>query len=161
MDGPTGAAYQDKYVREAQTKRAAKQKANSAEAEPPTKKEQEEEDDDADYELRQIREQRLRQLQQSQRERVENIGKGHGQYREVGQDDFLAEVTGSTYVVCHFYHRDFPRCEIMNHHLAILAQRHIETKFIKINAEKAPFFVDKVCSVCSVCSMLFNLFIAL
>eukprot|EP01031_Cornospumella_fuschlensis_P042105 gene42105-51411_t len=32
----------------------------------------------------------------------------------------------------------------MDHHLAKLAARHIETKFIKINAEKAPFFVNKL-----------------
>lgn len=32
----------------------------------------------------------------------------------------------------------------MHHHLQILAQRHIEAKFVKINAEKALFFVDKV-----------------
>jgi len=60
------------------------------------------------------------------------------------QDEFLAEVTGSTKVICHFYHRDFSRSTIMDHHLQRLAQRHIETKFIKINAEKAPFFVEKL-----------------
>ena len=32
----------------------------------------------------------------------------------------------------------------MDHHLARLAQRHIETKFIKINSEKTPFFVAKL-----------------
>ena len=32
----------------------------------------------------------------------------------------------------------------MDHHIAKLAPRHIETKFIKINAEKAPFFVNKL-----------------
>jgi hypothetical protein len=32
----------------------------------------------------------------------------------------------------------------MNHHLARLATRHIETKFVYINADKAPFFVEKL-----------------
>lgn len=99
---------------------------------------------DEDNELRLLREQRLRQIKSQHQEKLENIGKGHGQYREIVQDEFLSEVTNSTRVVVHFYHRDFPRCEIMNHHLARLATRHIETKFIKIDAEKAPFFVSKL-----------------
>ena len=107
----------------------------------------EEEGDDEDNELRQLREQRLRHLKAKQMETLENIGRGHGQYREITQDEFLAEVTSSVHVICHFYHKDFPRCEIMNMHLAKLVQKHIETKFIKINAEKAPFFVEKVSSL--------------
>ena len=31
-----------------------------------------------------------------------------------------------------------------DHHLAKLAQRHVESKFVKINAAKAPFFVEKL-----------------
>jgi thioredoxin-like negative regulator of GroEL len=32
----------------------------------------------------------------------------------------------------------------MDHHIQRIVQRHIETKFVKINAEKAPFFVEKL-----------------
>jgi thioredoxin-like negative regulator of GroEL len=103
-----------------------------------------EEGEDEDNELRTMREQRLKQLKNAHREKLENIGKGHGQYREIVQDEFLKEVTGSFRVVCQFYHREFPRCAIMDHHLKILSERHIETKFIKIDAEKTPFFVDKL-----------------
>lgn len=53
-------------------------------------------------------------------------------------------MTNSDVVICHFYHRDFARCQIMHHHLRKLASQHIEAKFININAEKAPFFVDKL-----------------
>jgi len=101
-------------------------------------------DGDEDVALRELRESRLRQLKQMQREKMENIGKGHGQYREISQDEFLAEVTSSEKVVCHFYHRDAPICEIMHHHISRLVARHIETKFIKIDAAKAPFFVTKL-----------------
>jgi thiol-disulfide isomerase/thioredoxin len=103
-----------------------------------------EEEDDADYELRMLRDARLKEMKKTHKEKVENIGKGHGQYREIAQDEFLAEVTGSARVICHFYHNDFPRCKIMDHHIQKLVGRHIETKFVKINAEKAPFFVEKV-----------------
>ncbi|CAN0408120.1 unnamed protein product [Ectocarpus sp. 8 AP-2014] len=76
--------------------------------------------------------------------RAENIAKGHGQYREIVQDEFLPEVTSSEKVVVHFYHKDFQRCKVMDMRLGELAPRHLETKFLRIDAEKAPFFVQKL-----------------
>mgnify|MGYP001946334092 CR=1 FL=1 len=104
----------------------------------------EEEGADDDVELRQLRERRLKEMKRRAEQKLEHIGKGHGQFREIVQDEFLKEVTGSERVICHFYHRDFPRCRIMDMHLEKLAKRHIETKFIKIDADKAPFFVQKL-----------------
>ena len=37
--------------------------------------------------------------------------KGHGEYREITEGDFLGEVTGSDKVICHFYHKEFYRCK--------------------------------------------------
>lgn len=42
-------------------------------------------------------------------------------------------------VVCHFYRNDTPRCRIVDMHLKILAKKHIETRFVKLDAERAPF----------------------
>lgn len=36
------------------------------------------------------------------------------------------------------------RCRILDKHLAILAKKHVETKFIKLNVEKAPFLVERL-----------------
>jgi hypothetical protein len=150
VNGPTGKAYKEQYVRDIERKKIQKQlkdQGNVTDGSNVQEGEKDEEidgDDDEDYELRQIREQRMKKLQAAQREKIEHLGKGHGQYREIAQDEFLAEVTGSLRVICHFYHRDFPRCEIMHSHLHKLASRHIEAKFVKINAEKAPFFVNKL-----------------
>lgn len=91
-----------------------------------------------------IRAARLKQLKQEFEEKQTLIAKGHGEYREIAQDEFLKEVTGSPLVAVHFYHRDFERCKIMDMHLAKLARSHIECKFLKLNAEKAPFFVEKL-----------------
>ena len=87
-------------------------------------------------------------------------------HSEIVEEEFLKEVTGSKLVVCHFYHNDFARCKIMDEvgafvqarsghtvndarvfvlqHLRKLAGKHFKTKFIKLNAEKAPFFVSKL-----------------
>lgn len=148
--GPTGEAYKHKHQQEAAAQRKSRKAKASADQEPAAssarrdEEDEDEEGDDDDVELRALRDQRLKALQSAQRDKLENIGKGHGQYREIVQDEFLAEVTGSLHVVCHFYHRDFPRCEVMGHHLHKLAAQHLETKFVRINADKAPFFVDKL-----------------
>lgn len=149
VDGPSGAAYKEKEKEEQRARKERRQRAKAENAASDNAAATRDEDDDSegdedDHALREMREARLKQLKAAQREKIENIAKGHGQYREIIQDEFLAEVTSSMFVVCHFYHRDFSRCEIMNHHLAKLAPRHVETKFIKIDADKAPFFVEKV-----------------
>lgn len=36
------------------------------------------------------------------------------------------------------------RCKILDKHLAILAKKYVETKFIKLNAEKAPFLTERL-----------------
>ena len=155
VDGPSGTAYKEKHAREQQEKKQSKAGKKSSSGEEKSRSTGVDDDDDVDednvdgdedYELRLIREQRLRQIKNAHHEKLENLGKGHGQFREITQDEFITEVTSSMKVVCHFYHRDFPRSEIMNHHLLKLAQRHVETKFIKIDAEKAPFFVEKASS---------------
>ncbi|KAJ1460795.1 thioredoxin-like protein [Pelagophyceae sp. CCMP2097] len=101
-------------------------------------------DDEPDSALNQLREQRLAQMKRAQTERVENVQKGHGTYSEISQDDFLKDVLKSQHALVHFYHADFERCKIMDHHLAILAPQHVEAKFMRIDANKAPFFVKKL-----------------
>jgi len=154
--GPTGAAYKtaaakanaektaQKVERDAQDAAMAEEQENHRLMNMGSDDEDEDERGDDDAELRGLRQKRLNQIKQREIERLNNLGKGHGQYREVTQDEFLTEVTSSDRVIAHFYHRDFERCKVMDMHLDKLAQRHIETKFIKIDADKAPFFVSKL-----------------
>ena len=152
VTGPSGSTYKEKELAE---KKARKELKDKKSQESSSKSQQDvvrgdDNDDDADddadedNELRRIRSQRLKQIRDSQREKLENIGKGHGQYREITQDEFLNEMISSRKVVCHFYHAEFARCAVIDHHIQKLVQRHVETKFVKINADKAPFFVSKV-----------------
>eukprot|EP00033_Pygsuia_biforma_P004425 GCRY01004849.1.p1 GENE.GCRY01004849.1~~GCRY01004849.1.p1 ORF type:complete len:196 (-),score=25.84 GCRY01004849.1:85-672(-) len=101
-------------------------------------------DADEDPELVALREQRLDQLKSEYSNYHERVASGYGQFLEVTQDDFLKHVTNSDLVVCHFYHEEFVRCKIMDMHLGILAPKYFGTKFIKINAQKAAFFVAKL-----------------
>ncbi|KAF0716311.1 hypothetical protein AaE_011143 [Aphanomyces astaci] len=103
-----------------------------------------EDDLDQDPDFMRLREVRLKQLQEQYKLKAENLAKGHGDYREILQDEFLKEVTSSARVLVHFYHRDFERCKVMDMHLGRIAKRHVEVKVLKIDAEKAPFFVAKL-----------------
>jgi len=111
------------------------------------------EDDDYDFlldegqddELQQIRDARIAQLKHQQTQRAANLSLGHGSLRTIAQDDFLTECTGSSkFVIVHFYHDDFERCKIMDYHLRIIAEEHMEAKFLRIDAAKSPFFVSKL-----------------
>ena len=50
------------------------------------------------------------------------------------EGDFLEIVTEAPWVVCHFYHRDFERCKLLDKHLQVLAPKYFGTRFIKLSA---------------------------
>ena len=58
--------------------------------------------------------------------------------------EFLDTCLKNKRVVCHFYHNDFERCKILDEHIKKIANEHPETLFIRINAEKTPFFTTKL-----------------
>lgn len=77
-----------------------------------------------------------------QQKKQEWLQRGHGEYSEIAEPDFFKDMKGEERMVCHFY-RDSMPCKVMDKHLAILAVQHVETRFVKINAEKAPFLTGK------------------
>ncbi|XP_070607093.1 thioredoxin domain-containing protein 9 [Erythrolamprus reginae] len=96
-------------------------------------------------ELELVKRRRLEALKKAQQQKQEWLSKGHGEYREIPSErDFFQEVKGSKNVVCHFYRDSTFRCLILDKHLTILAKKHIETKFIKLNAEKSPFLCERL-----------------
>ncbi|WCJ24999.1 Thioredoxin domain-containing protein PLP3B [Euphorbia peplus] len=97
-----------------------------------------------DPELEKLHADRIAALKKEVEKREALKNQGHGEYREITEGDFLGEVTASEKVICHFYHREFYRCKIIDKHMKTLASRHIDTKFIKMDAENAPFFVTKL-----------------
>ncbi|KAL7189303.1 hypothetical protein ACSBR1_039031 [Camellia fascicularis] len=91
-----------------------------------------------------LRERRLQQMKNMAEKRSRWIALGHGEYSEIPiEKDFFSVVKASDRVVCHFYRENWP-CKVMDKHLSILAKQHIETRFVKIHAEKSPFLVEKL-----------------
>ncbi|XP_047338629.1 thioredoxin domain-containing protein PLP3A-like [Impatiens glandulifera] len=109
-----------------------------------------------DPELEKLHADRLAALKKEAEKRQELKRQGHGEYREISEGDFLGEVTGTENVICHFYHREFYRCKIMDKHLKALTPRYLDTKFIKVDAENAPFFVAKLAIKTLPCVIFFR-----
>ncbi|KFQ75008.1 Thioredoxin domain-containing protein 9, partial [Phaethon lepturus] len=96
-------------------------------------------------ELECLKQRRLEALKKAQQQKQEWLSKGHGEYREIPSErDFFQEVKESKNVVCHFYRDTTFRCQIMDKHLTALAKKHVETKFLKLNAEKSPFLCERL-----------------
>lgn len=53
-------------------------------------------------------------------------------------------MTKTQYCIVHFFHKDFERCKIVDHHLSKIVKSHTEALIVKIDAEKCPFFVTKL-----------------
>lgn len=84
-------------------------------------------------------------MKKAQQKKEEWLQQGHGEYSEIPEEKEFFNVTkNSENVVCHFYRDETFRCKILDKHLAILAKKHVETKFCKINAEKTPFLCDRL-----------------
>ena len=84
-------------------------------------------------------------MKKMQQQKQEWLTQGHGQYEEISEEkEFFSICKKSKFVVCHFYRDSTFRCKIVDKHLNILAPNHLETKFIKINAEKCPFLVERL-----------------
>eukprot|EP01114_Cavostelium_apophysatum_P019549 TRINITY_DN6334_c0_g1_i1.p1 TRINITY_DN6334_c0_g1~~TRINITY_DN6334_c0_g1_i1.p1 ORF type:complete len:220 (-),score=81.96 TRINITY_DN6334_c0_g1_i1:23-607(-) len=98
-----------------------------------------------DDEWNKFREQRIFQMRHEATQREQFLKGDHGQYTEIKEEkDFLKQSTSEKKLICHFFHDQFTRCRIMDDHLNILAKKHFEVKFVKMNVEKAPFFVEKL-----------------
>merc|ERR1719463_99121 len=78
-------------------------------------------EDDVDSDLAALRARRLAKMKERAKKREELKAKGHGEYTEIVEEEFLKTVTSSEYVVCHFYHKNFESCKIADMHLRKLA----------------------------------------
>ncbi|CAG0879906.1 unnamed protein product [Darwinula stevensoni] len=96
-------------------------------------------------ELDAIRNQRLEALKKQAEQKQHWKQQGHGGYSELPEEKEFFNVTKqSENVICHFYRDSAFRCKIVDKHLNILAPKHIEARFIKLNADKTPFLAERL-----------------
>jgi len=95
--------------------------------------------------LEAIRRRKLDMMKKMQEKKVEWKSAGHGEYSEIPEEkEFFTVTKGSDNCVIHFYRDETFRCKIFDKHFSLLAKKHLETRFCKINAEKCPFLCDRL-----------------
>merc|ERR1719293_440305 len=110
--------------------------------------------DDDDLEV--LRNRRRQQMRDAQEKRLKYQGLGHGSYDEIEEEAFLKTVTASERAVVHFYHKNFEKCKVMDMHMRKCARKFLGTRFVKLDSEKAPFFVEKLKIKTLPCAVVFN-----
>lgn len=58
--------------------------------------------------------------------------------------EFFNAAKKSAKMLVHFYRGVTPRCQIVDAHFEKLAPKHLEARFVKIDAEKNPFLVERL-----------------
>jgi len=109
-----------------------------------------------DDELELLRQRRRDQMRAAMEKKQKNQQLGHGTYDEIVEEEFLKTVTSSDLSVVHFYHKTFEKCKIMDMHLSRCSKKFFGTRFVKLNAEKAPFFVEKLMIKTLPCAVVFK-----
>jgi len=117
------------------------------------KNDEEEENDDNEFDEIDSEEERIMKKQINQRLEQQDkkleaekarLARKYGDVRDIVETEFLDTMCKHQKVVCHFYHDQFERCKIMDKHFRQIADLHPETLFVRINAEKTPFFTNKL-----------------
>uniref|UniRef100_V5HU15 Thioredoxin domain-containing protein 9 n=1 Tax=Ixodes ricinus TaxID=34613 RepID=V5HU15_IXORI len=99
----------------------------------------------ADDDLEGLRQRRLDAMKRLEKKKREWLSKGHGEYSELSSEpEFFEACKRSENVVVHFYRGSTFRCKIVDKHLDILAKKHLETRFLKISVDKAPFLCERM-----------------
>ncbi|KAF8076518.1 thioredoxin-like protein [Lyophyllum atratum] len=104
-----------------------------------------------------LREQGLDVLRREM-ERMQDMKKSeHGNYTEIMDEKEVVRVSAhEPRCVVHFYHTKFKRCEIMDKHLGLLAQKYFSTRFFRVFVENVPWLVERLgvqvlpCVICFV-----------
>lgn len=106
---------------------------------------------DNDPSLAGYREKRLQELSQQMNTAKRNLeAGGYGTVLEVNSEKEVLEKTtkvtgdGTKLSIVHFHQPEFQRCKIMSKRLETLAQKHLNTQFLQVNASKAPFLASKL-----------------
>lgn len=96
-----------------------------------------------DSELEKLRERRLNQMKKAQEQKNKWRAAGHGTYAAIGEGqgadsakEFFDATKESARMVVHFHRPSTRFCDIFHAHLEKLADKHLETRFVKVNVDQ-------------------------
>lgn len=102
-------------------------------------------DNMGDDDLAALRAKRLQELKLRDQNRRQLQEQGHGKLNLLSDEkEFFDDVKRTKRMVVHFFRPGAQFCDIVDQHLGKLAAKHFDTKFVRINAEKSPFLVDRL-----------------
>ena len=101
-------------------------------------------DVEVEDEMELLRARRMMQMRENAAKKQKFLSAGHGNLTEVPEKEFFGEIKKSRHVVCHFFRGSNRHCHILDEHLTLLARKHLETRFLKVDAEKSPFLTEKL-----------------
>lgn len=92
-----------------------------------------------------LREQGLKELQREMERLKQMREEMHGKYTELTDEKQIIRTCASEPLcIIHFYHSNFSRCAIMDKHMAALAPKYFNTRFLRVFVENVPFLVEKL-----------------
>lgn len=98
-----------------------------------------------DDDLEAIRKRRMAQMKKDAEDRVMWKRNGHGTLQHITEKDFFARAKGTQRMVAIFFRPGTSRYSAdLNDHVAKIAEHHLETLFVTIDADKAPFLCEKL-----------------
>ncbi|KAL1922267.1 uncharacterized protein VTP21DRAFT_9806 [Calcarisporiella thermophila] len=127
--GPT-----DEELREQEDEMILEAKAKESSLEDRTLEELDELEDEEDERI--LHSYRMKRIAEMQEAALRNK---YGEVVQISKPDYTNEVTETSknaWVVVHLFKDYIPACKLMNQHLATLAQRHKDVKFVKIVSDQ-------------------------
>lgn len=95
--------------------------------------------------LARIKAKRMEEMRKKAEEQQQNKFNGHGSLSKINdQQEFFAACKKSARVVCIFTRNSNKYGKAMLEHAELLAQRHLEARFIWVDAENAPFLTERL-----------------
>lgn len=92
------------------------------------------------------REQRLEEISKQLKEVKKNIyDHEYGFLTTISDEHNLITMTTKVpKIVIHFFLETFKKCQILDDQLKIIAEKHLQVKFVRINVQDCPFLIEKL-----------------
>merc|ERR1712167_459960 len=95
--------------------------------------------------LQRIKAKRIAEMRKKAEEQQGNVANGHGHLTKINdQQEFFAAAKKSNQLVCVFTRNSNKYGKAMLEHAELLASKHLEARFIWVDAENAPFLTDRL-----------------
>merc|ERR1712054_416507 len=95
--------------------------------------------------LQRIKAKRIAEMRKKAEELQGNVANGHGHLTKINdQQEFFAAAKKSARLICVFTRNSNKHGKAMLEHSEVLASKHLEARFIWVDAENAPFLTDRL-----------------